>query len=701
MPRLYSNRNRPFDLGPLPWEALARERAAPISAIAQPADDERPSPDSVAGAIPEYLALFAPFLGGERARARAEVPDDPLSRARNLKASAYFLDVTLAGGCLLEAGDWIGERSGHGHALVFAIEFGRQPAWGEPGDRWIRGTHAARTDLRCTEVACVLAGYLRALGFDALGHAGAQAGVDLARLAQRAGLAREDGGRLRAPFLSGGFRIGAVTTDYVFEPDLPLARDVGLDFADPAHYLGRGGTRPGFEAVALARRPMHLGRYPMETIARVDQPTTLILRDEIRRVPRRADMFTRAMAGDLGERARAERGRFATKHPLAFAMTPMIRAMVPLQGTREPLREREVDPGDLSDPRRNADAIKALAYHLGADLVGICRAEPWMYYSHEEQEGRPIDAYHSYAVVMLIDQGFETMEGASGDDWISGAQSMRAYLRGAMMAGVIAAHLRRLGYSSRAHSNAYSELLQLPAMLMAGLGEMPRIGELVLNPFIGPRSKCVLLTTDLPLEPDQPIDFGLQRFCQQCLKCARECPCAAIPFGPKVMYNGYEIWKPDVEKCAKYRLTNARGSACGRCMKTCPFDREDLVESERLLRLSIEDPASHRAIIEEDDACGGGQRNPVKRWWFDLEIVDGVALRPRAGTNQHDLQPGREAKLAAGQRLAMFPPALQPAGDVGMRAAVPVDRSAGLAEYARAESPEHARRRRGVDPSGA
>ena len=37
---------------------------------------------------------------------------------------------------------------------------------------------------------------------------------------------------------------------------------------------------------------------------------------------------------------------------------------------------------------------------------------------------------------------------------------------------------------------------------------------------------------------------------------------------------GYEIWKPDVERCARYRITNPRGSACGRCMKTCPLNKE-------------------------------------------------------------------------------------------------------------------------------
>ena len=39
------------------------------------------------------------------------------------------------------------------------------------------------------------------------------------------------------------------------------------------------------------------------------------------------------------------------------------------------------------------------------------------------------------------------------------------------------------------------------------------------------------------------------------------------------MFNGYEMWKPDAERCTRYRLTNAKGSACGRCMKTCPLNK--------------------------------------------------------------------------------------------------------------------------------
>ena len=686
MARLFSNRERPFDLGVLPAELLERDPHAQVLEAAMPRDRRDAGAQSIRPALEEYLELCARYFDGEVAQAKAPVPEDPLARSRNLKASAYFLDATLAGVCRLEAADWLGEPLGHSHAFVFLVEFGREPKAGEPGAQWIHGTNALRTDVRCAEVGVVLAGYLRVLGWQARAHVASHAQVSLERLAQRAGLCKAVDGVLKAPFLERGFRLGVVTTNYEMAPDLPLASPLSsLSWPGADAYMGKPGTRPGWTEAEEARRPLHLGRYAMERIKRVERPTTLVLDDEIRRVPKRADLFTRALAGDLGEKPAKERRRFAVKHPLAFAMTPLIRNMVPMQGDRS--SSNPSPEGDYSND------IKALAYYLGADLAGICRAEPWMYYSHDEEKGEPIAPYHPHAVVMLIDQGFETMEGASGDDWISGAQSMRAYMRGALLAGIMASHLRRLGYSSRVHSNAHSELLHIPAVLMAGLGEMSRIGELVLNPFIGPRSKSVVFSTELPLAADRPIDFGLQATCQMCLKCARECPCNAIPFGPKVMFNGYEIWKPDVEKCGRYRLTNAKGSACGRCMKTCPYNREDLVESERLLWLSIEVPQSRRALIDYDDSSGGGERNLVKRWWFDLEIVDGVAVRPK-GVNERDLEPGRAEKLAPAQALAFFPPALQPAGGTTMKSVVPLERAAGLAAYAAAESPAAARKRR-------
>ena len=692
--RIHSNRERPEHLGPYALERLARAPRPAVAGGVMPREPNVAGADSIIDSLREYSSLFATLLAGAPAPHPAPVPDEPGRRAENLKASAYFLDATLVGCTNIEAADWIGaSHEPHTHALVFLVEFAREPDESEPGSQWIRGTNSARCDVRAAEIAAILAGYIRWLGFEARGHFAGNTLLSLEKLAIRAGLARPDGdGTLRAPFLRRGFRIGVVSTCYHFESDLPLAADAELHPNDLDSYMGVGGTRPGWEYDLEAARPLHWGCYPMETIRRVDEPTTLVIREEIQRLSKRADFFQRAEAGDLGERAQRERRRFPMKHPLALGMKPLIQAMVPLQGTRHPLPARDFG-GDKSDPKTNAEAIKALGYYLGADFVGICNAEPWMYYSHDDVDGRPIEAYHPYAVVMLIDQGYETMEGASGDDWISASQSMRAYLRGAEIAGIMAAHCRRMGFSARSHSNAHSEVIHNGAILMSGLGEVSRIGDTLLNPFIGPRSKSVVFTTDLPLQPDKPIDFGLQDFCAQCRKCARECPCNAISFGPKVMFNGYEIWKADVEKCTKYRVTQKRGSACGRCMKMCPWNREDTIAARHLTELSINVPQARPAIIRMDDEAQNGKRNLIKRWWFDLEVIDGVAQIPPFGTNERDLTLGRDSRLIDTQKLALFPPSLQPPGGTILSQRVPVDRAAGLLEYQEAESPAAARLR--------
>lgn len=94
-----------------------------------------------------------------------------------------------------------------------------------------------------------------------------------------------------------------------------------------------------------------------------------------RRVPQRVDFLWRALADDLGERLNKERMRFAVNHPLACAMTPLVRNMVPLQSPREPVAPAGFGD-DLSVRQRDTDAVQALGYVLGAYFAGICGAEP-------------------------------------------------------------------------------------------------------------------------------------------------------------------------------------------------------------------------------------------------------------------------------------------------------------------------------------
>jgi ferredoxin-NADP reductase/ferredoxin len=240
------------------------------------------------------------------------------------------------------------------------------------------------------------------------------------------------------------------------------------------------------------------------------------------------------------------------------------------------------------------------------------------------------------------------------------------------------------------HSVLDGDVLQPPLLLLSGLGEVSRIGEVILNPFLGPRLKSGTVTTDLPMTADRPIDFGLQRFCEQCNKCARECPSGAITAGPKVMVNGYEIWKSDAEKCARYRITNSGGGMCGRCMKTCPWNLEGLLADSAWRWVAMHLPGQARPLAMLDDHWGRGGINPVKTWWWNLELDrQGGGYVQAAQTHRRGLNPDLKIDPAQ-QTLAAYPAdTLPPPYPV----VFPVDREAGIARYRALLSPAEYRAR--------
>ncbi|MFK7731590.1 MAG: reductive dehalogenase domain-containing protein [Pseudomonadales bacterium] len=635
---------RPVQLGPWPLEALRRDPAL-LSKDIPLSDNTNSTPKQSTNTLSDvarlYASYYAPFIEGDAAPEKAPVPDNLGKRTAEIKGAAYYLDASQVGVCEIPDSCWLKDQVlEHRFAVVLMIEYGRKIETDNLASEWIDDSEHEVAKLRALEIACCLGGHIRTLGFNARIHIDGNSFLDIEQLASRAGIAQRPSlDALTNPFLGQRFALATISTDYELTLDAPLASDAKV--SGFKHWLGINGAMSGRERNRRASRASDLSRYPMEQVKRVDKPTTLILDDEIPRVPKRAEFFARARTGDLGKKAFKEVQRFAFKHPLTLGMMGPLRALVPHQDGEAASDSNQ----SLHDATANTKAIKSLAYHLGADLTGICEIPDYAWYSHTI-DGTAITPYHKYAVVMLIDQGYDTMEGASGDDWISGCQSMRGYLRGAEMAGVMAEFFRRKGYSARAQTNADSHVLQIPLVLLAGLGELSRIGELVLNPFVGPRFKSVVLTTDLPLMADKPIDFGLQYFCSNCQKCARECPVSAIPFGDKVMFNGYEIWKPDVERCTSYRVNNSRGSACGLCMKTCPLNKVVSSDGSMLHRIGTWlginarwlKPIMVPIAVKLDDKLGFGKRNPVKRWWLDLEMIEGKIRRPRA-TNERDINP--------------------------------------------------------------
>lgn len=734
--QLFSHATRPFHLGPYPSERLGRaQEAPPLAGIAGDGTldhDPGERPGDLSRAIGDFMCALDAVRQGDRSKSPAEIPADPQERSNHIKAAGYFLDSSLVGVCRLSRDHILPQRiehprlrttsyaqseeklrlrfnpgavirqmqrslaltdqgiSSHTHALVFLVEFPRDPAPNEPGAEWIAGLQHWRAALRSAETATVLANYLRILGYDACSHSATTTDVNLSRLAVSAGLALVgDDGAITSPFVGTGFGLAVVTTNLDLAPDAPLRHQRASDRLRAkglGWWAGSASPKNARNRLDFAQRLFKDSRYPVETLKRVDTPTTFIDEERIPRSPKSSEFFLRAAFGDLGKATQdaSKDGYSVSKAPLAAALRLALNVYSLLQ-RGEPASVRAENYGD---PGRNADTIKAAMHFLGADLAGISRAPAWVWYSHR-QDGTEMPVAHPLAVSVMIDQGYETMEGASGDDWISSAQSMRTYMRAGLVCGVLGQHLRNLGFGATAHSAADSDVIQTPLVLLAGLGEVSRIGDIILNPFLGPRQKTGILTTEFPMATDKPIDFGLQTFCGSCNKCARECPSGAISAGPKVMYNGYEIWKADVEKCTRYRMTNLAGAMCGRCMKTCPWNLAGLVREAPFRWAAMNLPWAAKWIARLDDRLNRGRINPVKKWWWDV-ANDGTGRISKAKeTNARELNKHLDLKYED-QTLAVYPAPLMPPP---VPAPFPIDREAGIAAYKALLSPEEHQRR--------
>ncbi|MDE0114499.1 MAG: 2Fe-2S iron-sulfur cluster-binding protein [Albidovulum sp.] len=726
----FSGKNRAFHLGPFPMERLSRASSRPslVEIPETPLPNYAPvDPVSLAHAMGRYAAMLDTVRDGAVTHGAAEFPENAGERSRHFKSAAYYFDCSMAGiasldSCHfldeprrnpmvegirkeLEAGQPTSYAAGvdaiyadilaasrdklksvhhHSHALVFLVEFAREPGAEEPGTEWIRGTQLERASLLASNTAVVIANYIRMLGYEARAHSMSTSDVHLNKLSVSAGLCGLVGGQLRNAFVSQGFGLAAVTTELELEPDAALAsnagrnglRSHGLDW-----WLGRGFGKRSATAIPFAKREFRLGPHHFENQKRVDSPTTFIDEERVPRFPKRADFFARALFGDMGPAVQdaAKGGHYVMKSPIGACARRALGALLLLQygdAKRSP-------SSDSEDPIRNADNIKGSSYYLTTDAVGLSRAPEWAYYSHDAG-GNRLEPYHDNAISMLFDQGFDTMDGASGDDWISVAQSMRAYLRFSLVGGVVAEHIRRMGFSARVHSVLDSEVLQPPLLLLSGLGEVSRIGEVILNPFLGPRLKAGTVTTSMPMKHDKPVDFGLQKFCEACKKCARECPSGAITAGPKLMYNGYEIWKSDAEKCTRYRLTNSAGGMCGRCMKTCPWNLEGLFAEAPFRWIASNVPAMAKTLAELDDRLGRGSINPIKKWWWDIELdrAKGAYVKA-ASTNERGLQTSLDLKYED-QTLAVYPADAMPPPFPIVH---PLDREEGIERYRKMLTP--------------
>src|SRR6056297_522696 len=186
------------------------------------------------------------------------------------------------------------------------------------------------------------------------------------------------------------------------------------------------------------------------------------------------------------------------------------------------------------------DLIKKKSEYFGADLVGITSLKKdWIYEknlkkpfvikdcdkSFESSNEFVISKKIKNAIVLAFAMNAQLKEDSPNIN--ASAASSIGYSRAAITVVAISEYIRALGYQAIPCVN--DTALSIPLAIDAGLGQLGRNGILI-TPEYGPSVRLAKVLTDMPLDHDYPIDFGITEFCSNCLLCAEKCPSQSISY---------------------------------------------------------------------------------------------------------------------------------------------------------------------------
>jgi reductive dehalogenase len=271
--------------------------------------------------------------------------------------------------------------------------------------------------------------------------------------------------------------------------------------------------------------------------------------------------------------------------------------------------------------KENSRIIKQAARFLGASLVGICGVHPNLIYSHEynllSKKHYPLKLPddHANAVVLAIEMDYRTI--GFSPNAISGAATGLGYSKMAFVANSVAIFIRSMGYDAAPSGN--DTALSIPLALAAGLGETGRMG-LLITPQYGPRVRLCKVFTNMPLAHDTYRPFGVKKFCDVCLKCARRCPSRAISSGAPTSqgicisnHSGVLKWYVNPEKCYHFWADNRVD--CTTCVYVCPYNKPLGILHDSVRAVIKTMPVFNRIVAKSDDLLGYGKPKHSKEFW--------------------------------------------------------------------------------------
>ncbi len=250
------------------------------------------------------------------------------------------------------------------------------------------------------------------------------------------------------------------------------------------------------------------------------------------------------------------------------------------------------------------------AMKMGCHSIGITELQTSHLYSiggRKHNYGEPVSNQHRLAIAFTVEMNFDRVASAPRGPIIM--ESANQYLNAGIIAVQLAAFLRNMGFSAKAHIDGKYQVRCPQVARDAGLGELGRMG-LLMTPKLGPRVRIGVVTTDAPLETTKKIsDSSVIRFCKICKKCADTCPSQAISFDDRMLTNGALQWNINQERCFSYWCKV--GTDCGRCVSTCPYSHPDNI-MHNMVRFFIRvSPVFRRLAYKLDDVLYG--RKPPSR----------------------------------------------------------------------------------------
>lgn len=378
--------------------------------------------------------------------------------------------------------------------------------------------------------------------------------------------------------------------------------------------------------------------------------------DDFERFSQRSDVFARSFWDDRIRNEQTERFYATHRRPLAdwrnaqgfrqrdYALRNAMWHVADLfaemreaddrrDGFLDPLsmlRDGADDLVDCGTPAEAAAQLKKVASTVGADLVGITGYdERWQYTerfasaqgvkSNALPDGLDpgsgeVDAEDVHVIVIGQSMDPDLIQAAPSA--LAGAATGLGYSQDAVVLLTVAQYLRNLGYRAVPSMNDTS--LAIPYAIAAGLGEYGRHG-LLITPEFGPRLRIGRIYTDLPLEHDAPIRFGVEEMCNECDRCSVACPAKAIPLGMPTTRRhnesniaGVRKWTIDGEACFGYWAKI--NSDCAVCVRVCPFTRDYSIRRNRWWR-SLAGTRFRRLALNLHDRSGQATRLKSRDWW--------------------------------------------------------------------------------------